>query len=188
MSKIGVKPIIIKEGVTVQKEGGNILAKGPLGEVKVVVPANIKVEIEDGQIRVTRLKEDKKTRSCHGTIARLITNAIIGTSSGFEKNLEVVGTGFRGQMEGEVLVLTLGFSHPVRFDPPTGIKISMVENKIKVAGANKEVVGLIAARIKKIKEPDAYKGKGIHYEGEKLKLKPGKVVAKAGVAGGTGGK
>lgn len=188
MSKIGAKPIIIKEGVTVQKEGRNVTAKGPLGEVKVAVPENIEVEIGAGQVKVTRLNDDKKLQSSHGTIARLITNAIIGTSIGFEKNLEVVGTGFRGQMEGEILVLTLGFSHPVRFEPPAGIKISMVENKIKVVGADKELVGRIADKIKKIKEPDAYKGKGIRYEGEKLKLKPGKVVAKAGAVGGTGGK
>ncbi|PIU34220.1 50S ribosomal protein L6 [Candidatus Shapirobacteria bacterium CG07_land_8_20_14_0_80_39_18] len=178
MSKIGAKPIILKEGVTVLKNGREILVKGPLGEVKVVIPDGLEVEIKEKQISIKRLKEDKKTKSSHGTIARLITNAVVGTTAGFEKTLEIVGTGFRGEMEGDTLLLSLGFSHPIKLTPPEGIRLTVVENKIKVLGIDKEKVGIVADKIKRFRRPDVYKGKGIRYEGEILRLKPGKMAAK----------
>lgn len=184
MSKIGAKPIILKEGVSLSNEGKMILIRGPLGEVKLILPDGLKLESTDEQVMVKRLNDDKRTRSCHGTMARLISNAVIGTTVGFEKTLEIVGTGYRGQMEGDALVLSLGFSHPVKFTSPEGIKITVVENKVKVFGVDKEKVGIIADKIKRFKKPDSYKGKGIRYEGEKLRLKPGKVAAKTAGPGG----
>jgi large subunit ribosomal protein L6 len=186
MSKIGEKPIIIKDGVTLSQEGRQLLVRGPQGEIKLALPEKISVEVGPNQVRVKRLAEDKKTKALHGTMARLIANAIAGTTAGFSKELEVVGTGYRPQMEGETLILLVGFSHPVRFVSPAGIKLSVRENIIKVSGVNKELVGQAADKIRKIRKPDAYKGKGIRYLGEKLKLKPGKAAAKAGVT--VGGK
>lgn len=189
MSKIGAKPILIIEGATVIQESGGVLVRGPLGEVRLAVPKGITVDIKEGKVQLSRQNEAKKTKSNHGTIARLIANAIHGTTAGFSKTLEVVGTGFRALMEGNELVLSLGFSHLVKFITPEGVKIEVIEGKIKISGADKELVGRTADKIKKFKEPDAYKGKGIIYQGEKLKLKPGKAAAKAGPGGvGTGGK
>jgi len=184
MSKIGAKPIMVKDGVALSQEGRQLLVRGPLGEIKLPLPEGLTVEIEPNRIKIKRLSEDKKTKALHGTLARLVANAIAGTTAGFDKELEVVGTGYRPQMEGETLVLFVGFSHPVRFTPPTGIKLVVQENRIKVSGINKELVGRVADNIRKLRKPDAYKGKGIRYLGEKLKLKPGKAAAKAGVIGG----
>lgn len=184
MSKIGEKPIAFKEGVTVSSEKEVATIKGPLGEVQLSLPEDLKIEIGDGLVLVKRTREDQDTKARQGTYSRLISNAIVGVCSGFEKTLEIVGTGFRGQMEGETLVLSLGFSHPVKFKPPEGIKIEVQENKIKVFGVDRQKVGLIADKIKRFKKPDPYKGKGIRYSGEKLRLKPGKIAAKTVGGGG----
>lgn len=181
MSKIGKKPITIKEGVTVSLEGKEIIVRGPKGELRLTKPEALAVEVNGQTVKVTRLAEDKKTRAMHGTLARLIANAIEGVSVGFTKTLEVIGTGYRAQMQGRELVMTLGFSHPVRYLPPEEIKIEVKDNKIIVSGISKEKVGDVAAVIKRFKKPDAYKGKGIRYLGEVIKLKPGKAAAKAGV-------
>lgn len=184
MSKIGDRPITITEGSTVTIQGKEVTVGGPLGEIKVSFPEGISVEAEGNQVRVKRLSSDRQTACMHGTIARLIQNALSGTAKGFEKVLEIVGTGYRGQMEGETLVLSLGFSHSIKFHPPEGIKISVIENKIKVFGSDKKLVGNIAYKIREYKKPDSYKGKGIRYFGEKLKLKPGKAAGKVGAAAG----
>lgn len=185
MSKLGKKAILLKQGVTIKQEGQKLTVTGVLGETCLTLPSRIKLEILPQGIKVNREGDDKKIRSEHGTFVRLITNAIEGVSGGFSKVLEIVGTGFRAQMEGADLVMALGFSHQVRFPTPEGIKIEVLENtKIKVSGVDKEKVGTIADKIKKIKQPDSYKGKGIRYLGQKLKLKPGKAAAKASTAGG----
>lgn len=180
MSKIAKKPIAIKEGVTLSREGRQLLVRGPQGEIRLPLPEKISVELEPNQVRLKRLAEDKKTKALHGTIARLLANAIWGVTTGFSKELEVVGTGYRAQMEGETLVLSLGYSHPIRFVPPAGIKLTVQENKIKVSGVEKDLVGQTADKIRKFRQPDAYKGKGVRLAGEKLRLKPGKAAAKAG--------
>ncbi len=186
MSKLAKKPIILAPEVTLEKQGEKIMIKGPKGEVDLKIPPEISIETKDREIYVKRLKEDKKAKANQGTFVRLISNAIQGVTQNFVKTLEIVGTGYRAQMEGPTLVLNLGYSHPIRYTSPEGIQIAVVEGKIKVTGADKEKVGIIADKIKKFRPPDPYKGKGIHYEGEVLKLKPGKAAAKA--AGGTGGK
>jgi len=178
MSKIGAKPIILKEGTVVLKTGREVLVKGPRGEMKVAIPDGLEVTVDEKQVSVKRLKEDKKTRSSHGTIARLIANAVTGTNDGFEKTLEIVGVGYRGQMEGNTILLSLGFSHPIKYTPLEGVTLAVVENKIKVSGIDKEKVGRVADKIKRFRKPDPYKGKGIRYQGEVLRLKPGKMAAK----------
>jgi len=185
MSKLAKRPIILKEGTSLVIQEDQVVVKGPLGEVKLRLPSGIKLEVKEKEVWVKRERDDKKSKANQGTFVRLITNALEGVTSGFSKTLEVVGTGYRAQIEGENLVLHLGYSHPVRFTPPEDIKISVVEGKIKVFGVNKEKVGIVAETIKRFKVPDAYKGKGIRYEGEVLHLKPGKAVAKGA---GTGGK
>lgn len=183
MSKIGKKPISVEDGVSLLKEDHKLVIKGPKGELSVLIPEGIEVSVEDSFVKVGRTSEERKTKALHGTLARLISNAIKGTSKGFSKTLEVVGTGYRAQMEGDTLVLALGYSHPIRFETPEGVKIEAKENKINVSGTDKELVGRIADKIKKFRKPDAYKGKGIRYLGEKLKLKPGKAAGKAGAVG-----
>ncbi len=186
MSKVGEKPVILKEGVSLSQEGRELTVRGPLGEVKLALPERLRIETVGNEILVKREAEDKKTRSSHGTMARLLANAIQGTTVGFEKSLEIVGTGYRAQMEGDTLVLSLGFSHPIKYKTPLGTKIEAQENKIKVTGVDRELVGRTADKIKRFRKPDPYKGKGIRYLGEKLRLKPGKAAAKAGPV--TGGK
>lgn len=183
MSKIGEKIIVISEGTTVSMEKDQVVIRGPLGEIRLSVPESLLVEIKGDKVEIKRNDEEKKTKSVHGTINRLISNAIEGVKNGFSKTLEVVGTGYRAEMEGDNLSLWVGYSHPVKFVPPQGIKIEVQENKVKVFGFDKQQVGLIAEKIKQIRKPDAYKGKGIRFLGEKLKLKPGKAAAKAGAPG-----
>jgi len=184
MSNIGGKTIILKEKVTVSPEGRTVVIKGPLGEIKLSLPESLESEIKGKELKVKISKENKESKVLQATFSRLITNAMAGVSNGFEKTLEIVGTGFRGQMEGETLVLFVGFSHPVKFQPPAGVKISLQENKIKISGVDKQKVGMVADKIRRLKKPDPYKGKGIRYSGEKLRLKPGKIAAKAISTGG----
>lgn len=184
MSKIGEKPVLIKEGCEVFVNGSVVAVKGPLGEVKLNIPIGVSVTIKDGKVLIQRTSETKKAKSSHGTMARLINNALIGVTVGFTKSLEVVGTGFWVKMAEENLILSLGFSHEVNFHTPRGVKITTKENTITITGVDKQMVGLVSDKIKKIKKPDPYKGKGIRFLGEKIKLKPGKAVAKATTVGG----
>lgn len=180
MAKIGEKPVLITEGINLVQEGNQIKVTGPLGIVTLSIPKAVALEIENGQVRVVKKGEGKDVNAIQGTIARLIQNAILGVSRGFSRSLEVVGTGYRAVMEGETLVLSLGCSHQIKFPTPEGVKIETVENIIKITGPNKEQIGDIAYKIKQFRKPDAYKGKGIRYFGEKLRLKPGKAAAKTG--------
>jgi len=180
MSKIGNKPVLIKQGSTVVQDGDKLLVKGPLGELTVNIGEGLTAEITEKEIKIKRSSEEKKLKALHGTTTKLLSNAVEGVTTGFSKSLEIVGTGFWAKMEGTDLVLALGYSHQIKFPTPEGVKIEATENtKIKVTGINKEIVGVVADKIKRFRFPDSYKGKGIRYEGEKLKLKPGKAAAKA---------
>jgi len=189
MSRIGKKPIEIPVGVTVEVKDGEVFVTGPKGSLPVKFRPEIEVLNQDNQILVKRKKENKFALSLHGLTRTLIANAIEGVTNGFSKSLRLVGTGYQASLEGETLVLTVGFSHKVEVSPPLGIKFEIEGNdKIKIFGIDKSLVGQIAAQIRKIRPPDPYKGKGIRYEGEEVKLKPGK-AGKAGGAGTTvGGK
>lgn len=175
MSRIGRKPIPLPQGVSVDISGKEILVKGAKGELRRIIHPEVSVAKQDGQLIVTRPDDSKLHKSLHGLTRTLIANMVDGVSKGFEKDLELSGVGYRAQKAGEKLVLQVGFSHSVEFVPPPGISLVVGgTNKIKVQGIDKELVGQIAASIREIRPPDAYKGKGIKYAGERVRLKPGK--------------
>ena len=175
MSRIGLQEITIEEGVSVNKEENIITIIGPLGELTVTLPENIDIKIEDNIITVLAKRNTKQVKSNHGTYRMLINNAIEGVKSGFSKTLELVGVGYRARMEGANLVMSLGLNHPVVMEPIEGIKIEVPEEtKIVIKGYNKQKVGEFAAKIRALKKPEPYKGKGIRYEGEYVKRKSSK--------------
>lgn len=180
MSKIGRRPIKIVEGVSLTKEGHNVVAVGTLGKLSVDIPTQINVEVKDGEVLVTRKSEDKLSKSLHGTIRALIANIITGVSVGFEKKLEIVGVGYRASIEENKLTLKVGFSHEVIKEIPNGITAEVKKNIISIKGIDKQIVGQVAAEIRAIKKPEPYKGKGIKYVGEKINRKVGKAVKSAG--------
>ena len=175
MSKVGQKIIEIPTGVTIELNGQMVKVKGKDGEMTVTLPNHLTIIKENNTLLVKRDAEYKAVKSIHGLFRSLVNNAIIGVEKPWEKKLEVVGTGFNAKLQGEDLVLKIGFSHPVLFKKVVGIKFALKgTNTIIISGVDKEFVGRIAYQIKKVKKPDAYKGKGIRYLGEKLRIKPGK--------------
>ena len=179
MSRIGKLPVAIPDGVEVKIEGQVVTAKGPLGTETVTVRPEIKIELKDNTIVLTRENDDRKSRSLHGLSRTLVNNAVQGVKTGFTKKLEIVGVGYRAAMQGNTLNLALGYSHPVDIPAPEGIKITVDQNtKITITGANKQAVGDIAALIRSKRAPEVYKGKGIKYEGEHIRRKAGKTGKK----------
>ena len=179
MSRIGKLPIAIPDGVEVKIEGNLLTAKGPKGTESVEFPAEIEVKIEEKEVLVQRKAEDRKSRSLHGLFRTLISNAVVGVKTPFEKKLEIVGVGYRAAMQGNAINLSLGFSHPVVIEPPEGITITVEANtKVTVSGTNKQMVGDVAAQIRAKRPPEVYKGKGVKYEGEYIRRKAGKAGKK----------
>jgi len=181
MSKIGRKPILLPENVQIEADH-KIVIRGPLGELSRRLPEGTKIKIEDKKLLVLPKSEGadaKEAKSLHGLARSLIANMIEGVTTGFKKTLELSGIGFRASLSAERLVLAVGFSHPIEVEPPEGVSFSVSENKIIVSGIDKELVGSAAAKIRNIRPPNPYKGKGIRYEGEVVRLKPGK-AAKVG--------
>ena len=179
MSRIGKKPIEIPSGVEVKIEGNMITVKGPKGTESVTFRDEVKVSVANNHVIVEPNSEDRKTNALHGLFRTLIANAVHGVSQGFEKKLEIVGVGYRANMEGSNLNLVLGYSHPVVVVPPTGITLAVEANtKISVKGTNKQTVGDVAAFIRSKRPPEVYKGKGIKYEGEYIRRKAGKAGKK----------
>ena len=176
MSRIGKKPIEVPEQVTVTiAEGNTVTVKGPKGELKNTFNTEIKIEKEDNVITLVRPSESKEHRSIHGTTRSLLDNMVTGVSKGFEKSLELVGVGYRATLQGEKLVLNVGYSHPVEFTPEEGIQIEVPANtKITIRGIDKERVGALASNIRQVRPPEPYKGKGIRYVGEIVRRKEGK--------------
>lgn len=175
MSRIGKQPIVIPEGVTVTLEGNTVTVKGPKGELTRTFNPAMNITIEDNQVIVTRPNDEKENRALHGTTRSLIANMVEGVSKGFEKTLELVGVGYRAQKQGNKLVLSVGLSHPVEIEPEEGTEIEVPSNtKIIVKGYDKEAVGALASNIRAVRPPEPYKGKGIRYEGERVRLKEGK--------------
>jgi len=183
MSKIGKQPIEIPAEVEVLIKDDLVSVNGSKGKLELRIAPKIKLAIEDKKIIVSRLGEDKQAKANQGTTRQLIANMIKGVKEGWVKVLEIQGTGYRASLSGKNLVLSLGFSHPVEIIPPEGIEFQVEKNEIKVIGADKALVGQETAKIRKIRPPDVYKGKGIRYLGEVIKLKPGK-AAKTIMAGG----
>lgn len=175
MSRIGKKEINIPEGTEVEINKSIIKVSGHKGTMSYKIPNNINVESKDKVLRVYKKIITKNSQALHGLCRSIINNMVIGVSTGFEKKLSIQGVGYRSQMEGEILIVNVGYSHPVRVEPPTGIKISVENNTlIIVSGINKEAVGQIAAKIRSIRPPEPYKGKGIRYENEIVRRKVGK--------------
>jgi large subunit ribosomal protein L6 len=175
VSRIGLKPIPIPDGTKVNIDGNNITVEGSKGKLSQTIDSQISVKIEDGNVLLSRPSDDRNHRSLHGLTRTLIANMVNGVSSGFQKNLEINGVGYRAQKSDKGLTLQIGFCHPVEFELPPGIE-AVVEgnNKIAIKGIDKELVGETAARIRALRRADGYKGKGIVYAGERLRLKPGK--------------
>lgn len=175
MSRIGKKPIEIPTGVTVTNENNVITVKGPKGELTRAFHKDLTISVEENVLTVTRPSESKEHRTIHGTTRSLISNMIEGVSKGFTKNLELIGVGYRAQKQGNKLVLSVGLSHPVEFEPEAGLEIEVpAVTKISISGISKERVGALAANIRGVRPPEPYKGKGIRYEGEVVRRKEGK--------------
>ena len=175
MSRIGRLPISVPAGVEVSVDGSAVSVKGPKGTLTHTVAAPITVVVEDGTVQVSRPNDERESRSLHGLTRSLIANMIQGVSEGYTKQLEIVGTGYRVQAKGANLEFALGYSHPVPFNAPDGITLSVEgNNKVTVSGIDKQQVGQVAAKIRSLRLPDPYKGKGVRYEGEQIKLKVGK--------------
>lgn len=176
MSRIGRLPVVVPSGVQVDVQGSNVHVKGPKGELKRVFSALIGIAMEDGQVVVTRASDDAVERALHGTTRAVIANMIHGVSTGFSVVLEVEGVGYRAEMEGKNLALFVGYSHPVKVEPPVGVsfEVDLKTRQIKVLGYDKEVVGQTAAEIRRVRPPEPYHGKGIRYAGEKVRRKAGK--------------
>ena len=179
MSRIGKKPILIPENVEVKIEGQKVMIKGPKGELSREIRPEIGIEVKENKVFVMPQIETKKTKALWGLTRALLANMIRGVTEGFEKKLEIEGIGFRASVEGEDLVLYVGFTHPIRIKAPEGIKFSVEKNIITVSGADLEKVSQIAAKIRKVKPPEPYKGKGIRYLGEVIRRKVGKKVVTA---------
>ena len=182
MSRIGNQPITIPEQVTITLSNKHVVVKGPKGELSVIMPKEITAKLEDSQLVMTRSGDSGDEKALHGLARSLAANAVKGVTEGFTKTLEIKGVGFRAKVDKDKLVLTIGFSHPVEIEQPDGITFQVKGPKITVSGIDKQYVGEITAQIRRVRPPDAYKGKGIRYEGEFVKLKPGKAAKAAGAA------
>lgn len=181
MSKIGKVPIIVKEGVSTNIQNQQVQISGPKGSLSFAVPQGIEVKEENGKITVSkRATENQEINASFGLVRALIANMVQGVTEGFEKRLELSGVGYRAQVSGNELLLSIGFSHPVKVQAPEGVKFSVSENVISVSGIDKGQVGNTAAKIRAIRPPEPYKGKGIRYAGEKVRRKAGKAAKAVG--------
>ena len=179
MSRIGKRILTIPAGVTVDVNDNKVTVKGPKGELSLDVIKTLKVKVEGTELTVEKLKEDKFTNQMHGTTNANINNMIKGVSEGFKKELEIIGVGYRFAVSGNTLTIQAGYSHPVKMEIPTGITVKAPSaTELEVSGADKIVVGEFAANIRKVREPEPYKGKGIRYKGEHVRHKEGKKAAK----------
>jgi len=179
MSRIGRLPVVIPTGVKVQMQGGVFSAQGPKGAHSERIHPDMSVAVTDKDVRVTRPSEATKHKSLHGLSRTLIANSIKGVSEGFQKKLEIRGVGYKAEVRGKALVLSLGYSHQINFDVPTGIDVAIdKQTHITVTGVDRQLVGQVAANIRRLRKPDPYKQKGVRYTGEQLKKKAGKTGAK----------
>ena len=176
MSRIGNLPVVVPSGVQVNVQGSDVHVKGPKGEMKRTFSSLIDIAMENGQVVITRKSDNAAERALHGTTRAVIANMVRGVSSGFQVVLEVEGVGYRAELSGKDLSLFVGYSHPVKMEPPTGIsfEVDLKTRQIKVLGYDREVVGQTAAEIRRVRPPEPYHGKGIRYQGEKIRRKAGK--------------
>lgn len=188
MSRIGKMPVVIPAGVSVSVAGAVVTAKGPKGELRETLPGVVKVEIKDGQVRLTADLGERGSSALYGMSRARVNNMVQGVAAGYSKVLDIVGLGFRAEAAGQKLTLTLGKSHPLSFEAPAGVTLAVDPKKtqITVSGASKDAVGETAAKIRELRKPEPYKGTGIRYRGEHVRKKAGKTAAGAG-AGAAGG-
>jgi large subunit ribosomal protein L6 len=176
VSRIGRMPVAVPAGVQVEVKGSQVHVKGPKGELSRSFSPLIGIALEDGQLAITRNSNLPSQRALHGTTRAILNNMVQGVHAGFTRVLEIDGVGYRAEMDGKTLVLHLGYSHPVRVEPPQGISFEVDQKirQVKVSGHDKEQVGQVAADVRKVRAPEPYKGKGLHYLGEKVRRKAGK--------------
>jgi large subunit ribosomal protein L6 len=180
MSRVGKRPIPLPQGVTVKVELGVVTVQGPMGTLSQPLNSGITVEVEDGQLLVNRESEAKEHKALHGLIRTLLANMVTGVTEEFRKKLDIVGVGYRAQEAGAGVVLQLGFSHPVEMQPIEGTALTVEgNNRVHVSGIDKQLVGEMAARIRRKRPPNVYTGKGVRYLDERVKLKPGKSAARS---------
>lgn len=184
MSRIGNAIISIPKEATVTVNGADVVVRGPKGELSMKVPSGVTVSQKDGNIVVTRKGDEKAMKSLHGYVRAELNNSILGVTKGWSRVLELAGVGYRASLTGTDLTLNLGFSHPVVVKPPAGITFASAEGKITVSGTDKQMVGQVAAKIRELKKPEPYKGKGIKYQGEHIRKKAGKAAKAVGGAPG----
>ena len=177
MSRIGKNPVEVLDKVEVKVNGANVQVKGPKGSLEYIFTDKVNIELKDKAVHITPVNETKEARSLWGTTRTLINNMVLGVSVGFTKSLEFNGVGYKAVSKGKVLVLNLGYSHPINFDLPEGVEAKVTKNIIDISGCNKELVGFAAAKIRSFRPPEPYKGKGIRYTDEHI-------IRKAGKAGG----
>ena len=180
MSRIGKKPIEVPQGVNIDLKSDAIHVKGPKGELNYNFPGSIKISMSDGHILVDRGSDAKIDRALHGLARSLISNMVSGVSQGYNRVLEITGIGYRSQVKGNKILFTLGYSHPIEYDLPMGVTAAVDDKQttITLNGIDKQALGQVAANIRKLRPPDAYKGKGIRYQGQRIKLKAGKTGKK----------
>jgi large subunit ribosomal protein L6 len=179
MSRIGKKPVILPKGVAVEIQGNTVAVKGPKGELRRTLHSEMQVAMADGQVTVARPSDEKRHKALHGLSRTLVQNMVDGVSKGFTKTLEIQGVGYKAETKPYGVNLIVGYSHPVKYEAPKGIKISVENNTVvKIEGADKEAVGQVAAELRSVRPPEPYKGKGIRYQGEQVRRKAGKTGAK----------
>jgi large subunit ribosomal protein L6 len=178
MSRIGKKPIAIPKGVTVKVDGSAVDVKGPKGQMTQPLPPGVTAAVEDGLLVTRKTGEDRALDKFHGLARSLVNNAVLGVTAGWKKELDIVGVGYRAEMKGKQVVLALGYSHPIVFDIPSGIDIAIdKQTHIVVTGVDRQLVGQVAANLRRLRKPDPYQQKGVRYTGEVLKKKAGKTGA-----------
>lgn len=179
MSRIGKKPVVIPTGVTIKLANGSINVKGPKGELNENIHPNISVSIENNEVIFKRSNDLKENRALHGLSRALIQNMVNGVVNGYSKVLDIVGVGYRAELKGNSLLINIGYSHPIFFIPPAGITLqTTTQTQIVVSGIDKQLVGLVSAKIREIRKPEPYKGKGIKYSDEHIRRKAGKTAGK----------
>ena len=179
MSRIGRKPVTVPKGVTVQLQGHDVAVKGPRGELRRRLHPEMQIALDKDQFTVARPSEEKRHKALHGLTRTLVQNMVEGVSKGFSKTLEIQGVGYKAEAKPYGVNLIVGYSHPVKYEAPKGIKISVDNNTVvKIEGADKELVGQVAAELRSVRPPEPYKGKGIRYQGEQVRRKAGKTGAK----------
>jgi len=179
LSRIGKKPVLIPKGVTVTKSNGSLKVKGSKGELETSVHSSITVEVMENEVIVKRPDDSKQSKALHGLTRALIQNMIKGVTNEYSKTLDIVGVGYRAELKGKNLLLNIGYSHPIYFIPPAGVNLQTpAPTQIIISGIDKQLIGLVAAKVRSIRKPEPYKGKGIKYSNEQIQRKAGKTAAK----------